>query len=275
MRNFILASLITLPTLITSQVVPGGGGTNIAPLYITDANTVEQYNGTTQNNTRFSWYSQRSSISDYERISLSYTAASNVWQLRPEGAGSGIGRPLIIYDGPGNQQILLSRFTNTGVQIGAGSFGGVATRLLVGEASDGLYQVNSGTHTGLGVVESYRSTGSSTLVFLGANVHPTVNFAGGGSGSYEALRISPIETNLGTGVNYLIRAMAGAAGTTDIWSVDNNGTQRNTGLAFANLPGTPSNGMFLYCTNCTIANPCASGGSGAFAKRLNGVWVCN
>lgn len=43
---------------------------------------------------------------------------------------------------------------------------------------------------------------------------------------------------------------------------------------FATL-GTPLNGTFTYCNNCTVANPCASGGTGAFAKRLNGVWVCN
>jgi hypothetical protein len=44
---------------------------------------------------------------------------------------------------------------------------------------------------------------------------------------------------------------------------------------FANL-GTPSNGVPpIYCADCTIANPCAGGGTGAFAKRLNGIWVCN
>jgi hypothetical protein len=47
-----------------------------------------------------------------------------------------------------------------------------------------------------------------------------------------------------------------------------------TATAFASL-GTPSNGTFKYCNDCTIANPCAGAGSGAFAKRLNGVWVCN
>lgn len=44
--------------------------------------------------------------------------------------------------------------------------------------------------------------------------------------------------------------------------------------AFASL-GTPSNGTIKYCNNCTIANPCASGGTGAIAKRLNSVWICN
>jgi hypothetical protein len=43
---------------------------------------------------------------------------------------------------------------------------------------------------------------------------------------------------------------------------------------FASL-GTPANGFVVYCPDCTIANPCAGGGTGAIAKRLNGVWVCN
>jgi hypothetical protein len=45
-------------------------------------------------------------------------------------------------------------------------------------------------------------------------------------------------------------------------------------VAFASL-GTPGNGTIAYCSDCTIANPCASGGTGALAKRLNGQWVCN
>ena len=39
--------------------------------------------------------------------------------------------------------------------------------------------------------------------------------------------------------------------------------------------GTPSNGAVVFCSDCTIANPCAGGGTGAIAKRLNGIWVCN
>ena len=47
-----------------------------------------------------------------------------------------------------------------------------------------------------------------------------------------------------------------------------------TAVLFAAL-GAPANGTFLYCSDCTIASPCAAAGNGAFAKRLNGVWVCN
>lgn len=47
-----------------------------------------------------------------------------------------------------------------------------------------------------------------------------------------------------------------------------------TAVLFAAL-GAPANGTFVYCSDCTIANPCAGGGNGALAKRLNGIWVCN
>ena len=48
------------------------------------------------------------------------------------------------------------------------------------------------------------------------------------------------------------------------------------GFTFANI-GTylTTDGEFGYCNNCTIASPCAGGGTGAIAKRLNGVNVCN
>jgi hypothetical protein len=45
-------------------------------------------------------------------------------------------------------------------------------------------------------------------------------------------------------------------------------------IVFADL-GTPANGTLAYCSDCTIAGTCAGSGTGAFAKRLNGVWVCN
>src|SRR5262249_47234495 len=47
-----------------------------------------------------------------------------------------------------------------------------------------------------------------------------------------------------------------------------------TGSAFGDL-GTAANGSFGYCIDCKVAAVCVGGGTGAFAKRLNGVWVCN
>lgn len=49
---------------------------------------------------------------------------------------------------------------------------------------------------------------------------------------------------------------------------------RLSATLFAAL-GSFTNGTLLYCSDCTIASPCAGSGTGALAKRLNGVWVCN
>jgi hypothetical protein len=45
-------------------------------------------------------------------------------------------------------------------------------------------------------------------------------------------------------------------------------------VPFASL-GTSPNGSLVYCADCKVTNPCAGGGTGAIAKRLDGVWVCN
>lgn len=45
-------------------------------------------------------------------------------------------------------------------------------------------------------------------------------------------------------------------------------------VTFSQL-GSAGNGTILYCSDCKVENPCANGGTGALAKRLNGVWVCN
>ena len=47
-------------------------------------------------------------------------------------------------------------------------------------------------------------------------------------------------------------------------------------FVFANITTTlVKDGQVGFCSDCTIANPCAGGGTGALAKRLNGVQVCN
>lgn len=54
------------------------------------------------------------------------------------------------------------------------------------------------------------------------------------------------------------------------------GIVRFGSFLFANIATVLSaDGMVGYCSDCTIANPCAGGGNGAIAKRLNGQQVCN
>jgi hypothetical protein len=64
-----------------------------------------------------------------------------------------------------------------------------------------------------------------------------------------------------------------------VLSLDATELYVNAMLRFKGTPhstlSSQANGTVVYCTDCTIANPCASGGSGALAKRINSVWVCN
>lgn len=59
------------------------------------------------------------------------------------------------------------------------------------------------------------------------------------------------------------------------WVDTAEGNAATTGSNPVTTGNQPANGSMLYCTDCTIANPCAGSGTGAIAKRLNGVWVCN
>lgn len=108
-----------------------------------------------------------------------------------------------------------------------------------------------------------------------------------GSAAYTGLEVNVTESSTGSGSKLPINAIVGGASK---FSVDSSGVVATAGattgtnqvgavfpgsVAHASLSGSATNGQIVYCSNCTIANPCASGGTGALAKRLNGVWVCN
>lgn len=103
---------------------------------------------------------------------------------------------------------------------------------------------------------------------------------GTGTGAGGALRLqTAVPGGAGSTQNPLqtILLASGADGSTTVGGPTTSGTVGHVFLVartFANL-GTPGNGSFAYCSDCTIANPCAGAGTGALAKRLNGVWVCN
>lgn len=66
-----------------------------------------------------------------------------------------------------------------------------------------------------------------------------------------------------------------ANGTSPHFNISGTGAEVTLGAtAFAALPAS-ANGSIRFCSDCTIANPCAGSGGGAFAKRIAGAWVCN
>lgn len=75
------------------------------------------------------------------------------------------------------------------------------------------------------------------------------------------------------GIGTFGKFLRGEAGDVFAWG---NSKQRFPAFVFANIASVlTTNGEVGYCSDCTIANPCAGGGTGAIAKRLNAVQVCN
>jgi hypothetical protein len=144
------------------------------------------------------------------------------------------------------------------------------------------------------------ATGTVTLSFPGAGVTlpgtTSVSILSASSNiqlGSGVMRITGSEYGLGNGASIGWSNSAVAQGTKDVtltrqgvnvMQVGDGGVNASgdiayrqwigTARAFADL-GSPSNGAQVYCSNCTKATPCASGGTGAFAKRLNGAWDCN
>jgi len=135
---------------------------------------------------------------------------------------------------------LLTQFLN-------GLYGGYI-RMVSGTATNPSYAFSAETNTGF-----FRSASN----VIGVSVAGTEQFQ---------FQNNQFRTNGGIKI--------GAAGADVTLGVASANVMTLSAVAFASL-GTPSNGAFAYCSDCTIANPCASGGTGALAKRLNSVWVCN
>lgn len=75
-----------------------------------------------------------------------------------------------------------------------------------------------------------------------------------------------------TGAEGAIRFFTGAE--VERLQITRDGTIQLFPITLSNL-GTPADGNYAYCSDCNVStDPCTSGGSGAFAVRLNGRWRC-
>jgi hypothetical protein len=99
-----------------------------------------------------------------------------------------------------------------------------------------------------------------------SSVNGNINFTNNANNNFSGLTLGP------EAVTHLRLSVSPAVGGQVQGLIIQKGD--GTNAVFADL-GAALNGSVIYCSNCTIASPCAGGGTGAIAKRLNGVWVCN
>jgi len=231
-----------------------GSVANILPLNITNANTVDQYNAA--NAQTFSIYNRRADASNYERFSLLYDGGVTMY-LYTNHSGAGYNNTNIRIQADGSVSLYNNSQSGSdysGIVIdGSGVLITARPTFPITLTQTGGNTSTSGTYTGISMTPLFAPTATSTMVARGLVVNPTINYSAGtpGAGSYEALKISVIETALPTGTNYLIKASAGAAGTTDRFYVTNSGASFQTGVSTTQIDGigvTSADGLVLQNT---------------------------
>tara|TARA_R110000868_G_scaffold143263_5_gene361237 strand:- start:9357 stop:11444 length:2088 start_codon:yes stop_codon:yes gene_type:complete len=244
------------------QWAPSTDATAAADLFLYRdgaAGSLAQRNST--NAQTFRLYNTYTDASNYERLSIGYVA--NVATIRNEAAGTGTVRDTsFVYGNTGGNALNIPSFNVSAVEVASGVANVNATggRLRISNAA--YSNATSGTHVDLNVQGGARPGSTSTLLTVGVQIAPIINYSNvtPGAGSYEALKIAVTETALPTGSNYLIRASAGAAGTTDIFYVTNTGV-----LSVGTSSTTSLRGAIYTAGNQLIAFTRADVPSNAYA----------
>jgi len=144
------------------------------------------------------------------------------------------------------------------------------TNLLIPTTLTMPFRNNAGAAMTVAVADP--KSGNFALLANGVQVPNDRGLQGlrAGGAPADAIRVTPGDRVAVDGSGLGIVAGNGAVPLTE----PTGHLRAGAGLSFATLPAA-SNGTLIYCADCATTNPCAGGGTGAIAKRLNGRWVCN
>ena len=148
--------------------------------------------------------------------------------------------------------IKIADFTNS-----VTSMRGIQSSLSAGTGKHNIYADGTATNLFGGALNI-----TATTAVAPASSQGTIYASATGGGVYR-----------GSGTAFDV-SLVNQAGNTTLGIISNT-HMITLGATLQAALGTPANGTIAYCSDCTIANPCAGGGTGALAKRLNGAWVCN
>ena len=180
-----------------------------------------------------------------------------------DGSGTARGFEILTNDNTQMVSIGTSVAASPGITLHATSLS-AALNGRVNISGANTNSATSGTHYDLRVQAGANPSSTSTMNYIPLDVTGTINYSAGtpGSGHYEMLSLSAVETALPTGTNYLIRAKAGAAGTTDEFTVTNGGVVNAIG-------GYKTNGTAGVSLTCS-AMPTAMTITGGLITSVTG-----
>lgn len=162
---------------------------------------------------------------------------------------------------------------------------GVSSRLTAGSSSDSAVSIDSYFRRFASASWGFGDTDADTNALIVAQSLNVQGLTAGGTsnqaGKDWTLNASQSKGTGNGGAIIFRTTPAGSSGTSlnsyaTAFTIAPDGVIYPKPYTHATLP-TPVNGDggMVFCSDCTIASPCASGGNGAIAKRLNGAWVCN
>lgn len=231
---------------------------------------------TTVGSSQFSIHNTRTDTSNYERLEFFWS--SNVAIMRTMAAGTGTVRALHLrHGGSTSIGVLIGVNISNGIDINGGSAVSTSntSAQLARVGSSVTLTANSGTHGILDLMASMVPSASSTADLSSLRISTTINYASGGAGRVQLIRLTPTNTALPTGLNaaIVLSSTANALGgihfhnqtdeTTNyevakLWFTSNvftistgiagTGTARNiqiTSAALLGLQGAASSGIVL------------------------------
>ena len=192
--------------------------TDATLVYDGAANILAQKNGTNAQILRVY------NTSPTEWLELNWQATANSAVIRTAMSGGTARALLIRYGNNTNNAINIPIATSSPISM-AGAAGSAVNATGNVDILAAVKTATSGTDIGLRIQQNLGPTATSTMVGYPLSIVGTVNYSNvtPGAGSYEAIRVAITETALPTGTNYLIRLLAGVAGTTEKFSVTNAG----------------------------------------------------
>jgi hypothetical protein len=135
--------------------------------------------------------------------------------------------------------------------------------------------INVGAEVSLGGNNSVHLNWAPTAgagTFTAMQIAPTINQTLTASGSYTALKVAVTETALLGTANFMINCFAGAAGTTQVWAVDNLGAMYMAKAAAAAPTSAASPGtigqLIMFGGNLYMCSQTGSAGSALW-------WIMN
>lgn len=235
--------------------------TSTESAFVPQSNLFHFRSGTAAQTVRI--YNTFTDASNGEWFEVNWSSSTNVAVLRTTGNGTGSLRTLrMSYSGTTSSAVSIPTAIDSAILFANVNITTPATNGRVRISNNNTVTATSGTHRILLLSDNFSPTASSTMTGHGLAVEPVVNYAGGGAGSYEAIRIAVTETALPSGKNYLTRYLAGSAGTQDIFAVTNTG-HIETGQATApalsacgttpSIVGTDANGKVTVGTGVTTS----------------------